>query len=82
MDIIPEWEKKERKTIKVIIFCMSFFCFLLATLVMFCLFYSCTLSFQNISTHGTATDLVDEEQAASPSTNATIPINISPIPKA
>ena len=25
---------------------------------------SCTLSFTNISTHGTATDLVDEEQAA------------------
>lgn len=23
---------------------------------------SCTLSFQNISTHGTATDLVDENQ--------------------
>jgi hypothetical protein len=24
---------------------------------------SCTLSFQNISTHGTATDLVDENQS-------------------
>lgn len=24
---------------------------------------SCTISFQNISTHGTATDLVDETQA-------------------
>ncbi len=27
------------------------------------LLYSCTLSFQNISTHGTATDLVDENQS-------------------
>lgn len=27
---------------------------------------SCTLSFQNVSTHGTATDLVDENQATSP----------------
>lgn len=26
----------------------------------------CTMSFQNISTHGTATDLVDENQSASP----------------
>ncbi len=25
---------------------------------------SCTISFQNISTHGTSTDLVDENQAA------------------
>lgn len=25
---------------------------------------SCTISFQNISTHGTATDLVDENQSA------------------
>lgn len=30
----------------------------------------CTISFQNISTHGTATDLVDENQTAQP--------NISP----
>lgn len=27
------------------------------------LFHSCTISFQNISTHGTATDLVDENQS-------------------
>ncbi len=27
------------------------------------LFTGCTLSFQNISTHGTATDLVDENQS-------------------
>lgn len=26
----------------------------------------CTLSFSNISTHGTATDLVDENQSANP----------------
>lgn len=37
---------------------------------------SCTLSFQNISTHGVATDLVDEEQTASPKTDANIPISI------
>ena len=36
----------------------------------------CTLSFQNISTHGTATDLVDEEQAASP----TVSPKISAVP--
>lgn len=36
-------------------------------LIFFCLMLgSCTLSFQNIDTHGTATDLVDENQSASP----------------
>ena len=35
----------------------------------------CTLSFQNISTHGTASDLVDETQETSPdvSPNLVIP---------
>lgn len=35
---------------------------------------SCTLSFQNISTHGVATDLVDENQTATPSTDITASI--------
>ncbi len=41
------------------------------------LFVSCTISFQNISTHGTATDLVDEEMTISPDikTDLTIPFN-------
>jgi hypothetical protein len=36
----------------------------------------CIISFQNISTHGTATDLVDQGQDASPDvkTDLTIPI--------
>lgn len=34
-------------------------------LAIFCLsLQSCTISFQNISTHGTATDLVDQNQDA------------------
>ena len=39
------------------------------------LLIGCTLSFQNISTHGTATDLVDQDQEASPdiSPNLVIP---------
>lgn len=32
-------------------------------LIFVSLMSSCTISFQNISTHGTATDLVDETQA-------------------
>jgi len=36
------------------------------------LLVSCTLSFSNISTHGTATDLVDEEQTANPNVSPTI----------
>ena len=37
---------------------------------------SCTISFTNISTHGTANDLVDEEQVPSTSVspNLTIPL--------
>lgn len=35
---------------------------------------SCTLSMQNISTHGLATDLVDEEQTCQPTTDLTIPL--------
>lgn len=37
---------------------------------------SCTISFQNISTHGVANDLVDEEQGGpnvSPTISATVP---------
>lgn len=32
----------------------------------------CTISFQNISTHGTADDLIDEEQTASPNVDAAV----------
>ncbi|MDP4120533.1 MAG: hypothetical protein Q8876_05705 [Bacillota bacterium] len=34
------------------------------SIVLVLLLSSCTLSFQNISTHGVASDLVDENQAA------------------
>lgn len=39
---------------------------------------SCTISFQNISTNGKASDLVDEQQEASPDvqTNLTIPTKV------
>lgn len=40
-----------------------FFGIVLIEIICF-MFTSCTLSMQNISTHGTATDLVDENQAA------------------
>lgn len=41
---------------------------------------SCTISFQNISTHGTATDLVDETQKVEPDvqTDLTIPTKVLP----
>jgi len=38
----------------------------------------CTLSFTNISTHGTATDLVDEEQTASPDVKSDLTIPMIP----
>lgn len=45
------------------------------------LLVSCTLSFSNISTHGTATDLIDEEQGASPTVSPAVTVPISAIPK-
>lgn len=41
---------------------------------------SCTLSYQNISTHGTAQDVVDENQDASPDIKADVTANISATP--
>ena len=46
------------------IYLVATFCFLLVLGCFIALSLTgCTISFQNISTHGTATDLVDEEQA-------------------
>lgn len=42
-------------------------------LLMMLLMTSCTLSFQNIDTHGTAEDLVDENQTANASPVVNIP---------
>lgn len=38
------------------------------------LLVSCTISFQNIDTHGTATDLVDENQTTSPTVSPNIEV--------
>lgn len=40
---------------------------------------SCTISMQNISTHGTATDLVDEALSATADVKPVITIPLSPI---
>lgn len=40
---------------------------------------SCTLSFTNLSTNGKASDVVDEEQAASPQITSTVTIPVSPL---
>ena len=41
----------------------------------------CTVSFQNISTHGTAEDLVDEEQGTNPTVSPTVNAPISAVPQ-
>lgn len=41
----------------------------------------CTISFQNIDTHGTATDLVDEDLATSPTISPDISVPVSLVPK-
>jgi len=42
---------------------------------------SCSISYQNISTHGTAEDLVDETQTSSPDIKADATANVSAVPK-
>lgn len=44
------------------------------------IFCSCTISLSNISTHGTAQDLVDETQSASPRTQVTATVPVSAVP--
>jgi len=41
---------------------------------------SCTLSFQNIDTHGTASDLVDDTMSTTPniSPNINVPVSVAP----
>lgn len=55
--------------------------FILVGLIVFVLVFmtGCTLSFSNISTHGTATDLVDENQATSPTVSVPIKIPVKPL---
>lgn len=38
----------------------------------------CTISFQNIDTHGTATDLVDETQSNEPKVSPVIKVPLTP----
>ncbi len=49
----------------------------LVTLLLFLV--GCTVSLSNISTHGTATDLVDEEQGVSPTVSPTLNVPIKPM---
>jgi hypothetical protein len=61
------------------IFLSGSFCFLFFLLIFgIFLLCSCTLSFQNISTHGVATDLVDETQSPTntSSPNINLPSNL------
>ena len=50
------------------------FFIILAFVIVTCCTSSCTISMQNISTHGVASDLVDENQSATPTTNASLNI--------
>ena len=76
-----KWEKEEGKMVKLVVFSLSFLAFLIVLILGFGFLCGCTISFQNISTHGTATDLGDEALTTSPTTSATIPINVSAVPK-
>lgn len=60
---------------------MAVIMFLMACVAVFIISLNlsgCTISMQNISTHGTATDLVDEEQTASPDFKTDLKIPVIP----
>lgn len=42
---------------------------------------SCTLSYQNISTHGTTDEVGDTQQEASPNVTADVSASLTPVPK-
>lgn len=65
---------EENNTIQAQMICVGIAVTFLIFLAYVCV--SCTISFQNISTHGTATDLVDENQTEEPTidANLTIPV--------
>lgn len=52
--------------------------YLLIFLSLVCLI-SCSISFQNIDTHGPATDLIDENQTANPNVEPNIDLPLKPI---
>jgi len=58
----------------------TFICLILTISFASCIFCSCTVSFQNISTHGTATDVVDDTLSNDVQTNPTISADL-PLPK-
>lgn len=51
---------------------------LLILLALPLLLSSCTLSFSNIDTHGSATDLVDENLSTDPTVSPTITVPLKP----
>lgn len=58
------------------VFVTSVVCMALLTIAMIFFLTGCTLSFQNISTHGQATDLVDEEQTTDPVVSPTTSLQL------
>jgi len=51
--------------------------YLYIVVLSFALLTACTISFQNIDTHGTASDLVDENQTATPNVSPKIDVPVS-----
>lgn len=63
-----EFEKIDNnfKNSNIFIVCLFGFLILLSCICLLGIMTSCTISFQNISTHGTASDLGDEDLTSSP----------------
>ena len=53
--------------------------FIVSLMIICFILGACTISFQNISTHGTATDLVDENQSPTNTVSPDISVPIRPL---
>jgi len=66
------------KTLRNIVIAISFLCTLGIAMSFLFILNSCTISFQNVSTHGSATDLIDENQKADADVSPNVEIPMKP----
>lgn len=57
---------------------MTFIMLIISAAIICMIVCGCTLSLQNIDTHGAATDLVDDNQSATATPTLTIPTSLLP----
>lgn len=67
----------EERSTKILLFVTGIISLMIALVFLLFVFVSCTISFHNISTEGSATDLIDQQQEAD--AQVTPNIKVTPI---